>query len=81
MLRYKIDIDEIIDNNADVGGDDFDADEDFIWDKTLWKWVKFFINLFHELTNLFILNYYILSNFYHLFFYIFLILKNAKLIL
>jgi hypothetical protein len=25
MLRYKIDIDEIIDNNADVGGDDFDC--------------------------------------------------------
>jgi hypothetical protein len=30
MLRYKIDIDEIMDNNADLGGDDFDADEDFI---------------------------------------------------
>jgi hypothetical protein len=31
-----------MDNNADVGGDDFDADEDFIWDKTLWIWIKFF---------------------------------------
>jgi hypothetical protein len=30
LLRYKIDVDEIMDNNADVGGDDFDADEDFI---------------------------------------------------
>jgi hypothetical protein len=30
MIRYKIDIDEIVDNNADVGGDDFDPDEDFI---------------------------------------------------
>lgn len=30
MLRYKIDIDEIVDNNANIGGDDFDPDEDFI---------------------------------------------------
>ena len=30
MLRYKIDIDDIADNNANFGGDDFDADEDFI---------------------------------------------------
>lgn len=30
LLRYKIDVDEIMDNNADVGGDDFDPDEDFI---------------------------------------------------
>jgi len=30
FLRYKIDIDEIMDNNADLGGDDFDPDEDFI---------------------------------------------------
>jgi len=30
LLRYKIDIDEIMDNNADLGGDDFDPDEDFI---------------------------------------------------
>jgi peptide chain release factor subunit 1 len=30
FLRYKIDIDEIMDNNADLGGDEFDADEDFI---------------------------------------------------
>ena len=66
MLRYKIDIDEIIDNNADVGGDDFDADEDFIWDKTLWKWVKFFINLFHELTYLFILNVTVLFTIFYL---------------
>lgn len=29
-LRYKIDVDTIIDNNADFGGDDFDPDEDFI---------------------------------------------------
>jgi hypothetical protein len=29
-LRYKIDIDEIMDNNADIGGDEFDPDEDFI---------------------------------------------------
>ena len=30
-LRYKIDLDEIMDNNdANMGGDDFDADEDFI---------------------------------------------------
>jgi len=29
-LRYKIDIDEIVDNNANLGGDEFDADEDFI---------------------------------------------------
>jgi hypothetical protein len=30
LLRYKIDVDEIMDNNQDVGGDDFDPDEDFI---------------------------------------------------
>ena len=30
MLRYKIDIDEIVDANANFGGDDFDPDEDFI---------------------------------------------------
>jgi len=30
LLRYKIDIDEIMDNNANLGGDEFDADEDFI---------------------------------------------------
>lgn len=30
VLRYKVDIDEIMDNNADLGGDDFDPDEDFI---------------------------------------------------
>ena len=30
FLRYKIDIDEIMDNNANLGGDEFDADEDFI---------------------------------------------------
>lgn len=30
FLRYKIDIDEIMDNNADLGGEDFDPDEDFI---------------------------------------------------
>ena len=30
LLRYKIDIDEIMDNNIDLGGEDFDADEDFI---------------------------------------------------
>lgn len=30
FLRYKIDIDEIMDNNANLGGEDFDADEDFI---------------------------------------------------
>jgi len=29
-LRYKIDIDGIVDYGADLGGDDFDADEDFI---------------------------------------------------
>jgi len=30
-LRYKIDLDEIMDNNAEnIGGDDFDPDEDFI---------------------------------------------------
>jgi peptide chain release factor subunit 1 len=29
-LRYKIDLDEIVDNNADMGGEDFDPDEDFI---------------------------------------------------
>jgi len=29
-LRYKIDIDDIVDNNANIGGDDFDPDEDFI---------------------------------------------------
>ena len=30
-LRYKIDLDEIMDNNdANMGGDDFDPDEDFI---------------------------------------------------
>lgn len=30
FLRYKINIDEIVDNNADLGGEDFDPDEDFI---------------------------------------------------
>jgi hypothetical protein len=30
MLRYKIDLDTIVDNNANLGGDDFDPDEDFI---------------------------------------------------
>lgn len=30
FLRYKIDIDEIVDNNANLGGEDFDPDEDFI---------------------------------------------------
>lgn len=30
VLRYKVDIDEIMDNNADIGGEDFDPDEDFI---------------------------------------------------
>lgn len=30
MLRYKVDIDEIMDNNANIGGEDFDPDEDFI---------------------------------------------------
>ena len=31
MLRYKIDIDEIAnDFDENVGGEDFDADEDFI---------------------------------------------------
>jgi len=31
-LRYHLDLDELMDNNADenLGGDDFDADEDFI---------------------------------------------------
>jgi hypothetical protein len=29
-LRYKIDIDSIVDYGADLGGDEFDADEDFI---------------------------------------------------
>ena len=29
-LRYKIDLDEIVDYNKDLGGDDFDPDEDFI---------------------------------------------------
>jgi peptide chain release factor subunit 1 len=29
-LRYKIDLDEIMDNNAEMGGEDFDPDEDFI---------------------------------------------------
>ncbi len=29
LLRYKIDLDEIMDSNANLGGDDFDADEDF----------------------------------------------------
>jgi peptide chain release factor subunit 1 len=30
MLRYKVDLDEIADNNDNAGGDDFDPDEDFI---------------------------------------------------
>ena len=30
LLRYKIDLDEIMDNNANLGGDEFDPDEDFI---------------------------------------------------
>lgn len=30
MLRYQINVDEIMDSNADLGGDDFDPDEDFI---------------------------------------------------
>lgn len=29
-LRYKIDLDEIVDYNKDLGGEDFDPDEDFI---------------------------------------------------
>jgi len=30
-LRYKINLDEIMDNNdANLGGEDFDPDEDFI---------------------------------------------------
>lgn len=29
-LRYKIDLDDIVDYNKDLGGDDFDPDEDFI---------------------------------------------------
>lgn len=30
FLRYKIDLDEIVDYNKDLGGEDFDPDEDFI---------------------------------------------------
>lgn len=30
FLRYKIDLDDIVDYNKDLGGDDFDPDEDFI---------------------------------------------------
>lgn len=29
-MRYKIELDEIVDYNKDLGGDDFDPDEDFI---------------------------------------------------
>jgi len=29
-LRYKVDVDEIKDDDEDLGGDDFDPDEDFI---------------------------------------------------
>ena len=29
-MRYKIDLDEIADYNKELGGDDFDPDEDFI---------------------------------------------------
>ena len=46
MLRYKIDIDEIVDNNADVGGDDFDPDEDFIWSNLSWS--TSFISFYHK---------------------------------
>jgi len=30
FLRYKIELDDIVDYNKDLGGDDFDPDEDFI---------------------------------------------------
>lgn len=29
-MRYKIDLDDFADYNKDLGGDDFDPDEDFI---------------------------------------------------
>jgi len=29
-LRYKVDVDTYVDDDANVGGDDFDPDEDFI---------------------------------------------------
>ena len=30
LLRYKIDIDEFVEMDKNLGGDDFDPDEDFI---------------------------------------------------
>ena len=34
-LRYKVDVDTFVDEDQHLGGEDFDADEDFIWAQQL----------------------------------------------